>query len=136
MDTRVIKGYWARVINILLGLWLMVASAIFGWSKTVADNDHIIGPMIVTFSFTALWEATRGMRKWNIPLGVWLVLAPWLLGYESTGAIINDMVTGILVIVTSLAKGKIVNQFGGGWEAIWKSDSLHMREAKKQNRDK
>lgn len=132
METRVIKGFWARVVNCFLGLWLMLASGIFGWSKTVADNHHIIGPVIITFSFTAMWEATRGMRKWNIPLGAWLLLAPWVLGYDNTWAIVNDLAVGVLVIYVSTIKGKVVNSFGGGWEAVWKSDSPHMREAKKR----
>lgn len=132
MQTRVIKGFGARIINIILGLWLMIAPGLFGWSKAVADNDHIIGPVIITFSFTAMWEATRGMRKWNIPLGLWLLLAPWVLGYDSTWPMVNDMVVGALVIFISRVKGKIESRFGGGWKAIFKSNSLHMREAKKQ----
>lgn len=136
MQTRVIKGSWARATNIILGLWLMVAPGIFGWSKTAADNDHIIGPVIITISFTALWEATRGMRKWNLPLGAWLLLAPWVLGYDNTGPIINDMVVGALVIFTSRIKGKVTNSFGGGWEAIWKSDAPHLREAQKQQNNR
>lgn len=124
------------MINIILGIWLIIAPEIFGWSKIVADNNHIIGPVIVTFSFTAMWEATRGIRKWNIPLGAWLLLSPWILGYDSLGPIVNDMSVGALIIITSRLKGKVVNSFGGGWEGIWKSDSPHMQEAQKQRREK
>lgn len=134
METSVIKGFGARVMNTILGLWLMFAAGIFGWSKTVADNDHIIGPLVITFSFTAIWEATRGMRKWNIPLGIWLLLAPWVLGYDQTWPIVNDMVVGVLIIYFSTIKGKVENTFGGGWRAVWKTDSLHMREAQKRTK--
>jgi len=120
---------WAQVINAVLGIWLMVAPGVFGFPETVADNDHIIGPVIATFAVISFWEATRVVRTYNIPLGAWLLVAPWILGYEVTGAIANDMVVGGLVIMFSLVKGKVEGRFGGGWSAIWKSDTLHQREA-------
>jgi hypothetical protein len=122
---------WARIINTLLGLWLMASPGMLGFQKTVADNDHIVGPIIVSAAVIAIWEATRGLRKLNILSGAWLLLAPWVLGYEETIPIINDMAVGVLVIVFALVEGKIEQQFGGGWRALFKSDSSHMREAKK-----
>ncbi len=124
---------WAQVINILLGLWLMAAPGVFSFSKITANNDHILGPVMATFAITALWECTHSMRKWNIPLGAWLLVAPWILGYENNIAIINDMAVGLLVIGFSLVKGKTEHQFGGGWSALWHSDSLHVREARQDN---
>lgn len=123
---------WPRIINILLGLWLILSPIVLGAEKTVANNHYVIGPVIVSFSFIAIWEATRVVRLYNLPLGAWLLLAPWVLGYESTLAIVNDMLIGALVICFSLIRGKIEQRFGGGWSAIWKSDSLHMQEARKR----
>ena len=123
---------WAQVINAILGIWLMAAPGIFGFSKTMADNDHIVGPVIATFAIIAFWECTRVVRTYNIPLGAWLLLAPWVLGYDNTIAIVNDMVVGGLVIGFSLVKGKIEQRYGGGWSAIWKSNALHQKEAKAQ----
>jgi hypothetical protein len=123
---------WARIINSLLGLWLMASPAILGFGKTAADNDHIAGPVIVSAAVIAIWEATRGMRKLNIVLGAWLLLAPWVLGYEETIPIVNDMVVGALVIAFALVKGKVEQQFGGGWRALFKPDSPHTREAKER----
>lgn len=125
---------WAQVINAIAGLWLMAAPTILGADKTAADNDHIIGPIIVSFAVISWWESTRVVRLYNLPLGLWLLLAPWVLGYSETIVTVNDMVVGALVIGFSLVKGKIENRYGGGWSAIWKSDSLHAQEAKKQPR--
>jgi hypothetical protein len=125
---------WAQIINTLLGIWLMASPAILGADKTIADNDHIIGPIIASFAVISWWEATRVVRLYNIPLGAWLLLAPWILGYDSTTSIINDMLVGTLVISLSLVKGKITDTYGGGWSAIWKSDTPHAREARKQPR--
>lgn len=125
---------WAQVINALLGLWLMVAPAFIGSDKVMADNDHIIGPVIISFAVISWWEATRVVRLYNLPLGAWLILAPWVLGYSDTVAIVNDMAVGALVIGFSLIKGKIEENYGGGWSAIWKSDTPHAKEARRQPR--
>lgn len=120
---------WAQVINAILGLWLMAAPGIFGFGGTPADNDHIIGPVIATFSIIAWWECTSSIRKLNIPLGAWLLLAPWILGYDVTVATVNDMAVGVLVIGLSLIKRDIEGSYGGGWDSLWKADTLHEREA-------
>jgi hypothetical protein len=119
----------AQIINMLIGIWLMAAADLFGFDKTVADNDHIIGPFIASFAMIALSPCTHGVRKINIPLGGWLLLAPWVLGYNDTAATVNDMAAGAAVIALSLVRATIRKRFGGGWSAIWKPGSLHEQEA-------
>lgn len=76
---------WAKFLNIFLGLWVMVAPGILGYSSAAADNGHIVGPIIVTFSVISLWEATHVLRQWNypfaiccfLPLGYWDTTMPW-----------------------------------------------------------
>ncbi len=127
---------WAQIINAFLGIWLMASPAILGFSddKTISDNAHIIGPVVATFAVIAWWEATRVVRLYNIPLGLWLILAPWVLGYNETTAIANDMLVGAAIVGLSLVKGKIEDSYGGGWSGLWKKDSLHAREARRQPR--
>lgn len=121
---------WAQIINALLGLWLMASPSILGTEGTTADNDHIIGPIITSFAIISWWEATRVVRLYNLPLGAWLILAPWVLGHDGTLAIANDMVIGALVIAFSLVKGKVTETYGGGWSAIWQSDTSHAQAAR------
>jgi hypothetical protein len=121
----------AQILNTILGIWLMAAPGILNYNGKAADNDHIIGPVIASFAMIALSGCTRAVGKYNIVPGVWLLLAPWVLNYEQEVAIYNDTCTGLLTIVFSFVKGRIPHQYGGGWTAIWKSDTLHAREAKK-----
>jgi hypothetical protein len=120
-----------KFISALAGIWLMAAPSVLGFDKTIANNDHIIGPVIASFAIISLSPCTSMVRKFNLPLGVWLLLAPWILSYENSYAIVNDSFTGILVILFSLAKIKIKKRFGGGWKAIWSPGSLHEIEANK-----
>lgn len=123
---------WAQAINVVIGLWIMVAPGIFNWSPSAATSGHIVGPVIVTFSFTALWEVTRGVRKANYPLAIWLLAAPWVLDYSVGLATINSMVSGVLVIIFSSVKGEITQHFGGGWSSLWKDKPEHLKEANRR----
>lgn len=120
---------WAQVINAIIGIWLMAAPAVFGYGDSAQINDRIIGPVVATFAVVSWWEATRPVRLWNLPLSFWLLVAPWLLGYDATVAIVNDMVAGVLITALALVKGNVENRFGGGWSALWRSGTLHEREA-------
>lgn len=120
---------WPRIVNTILGLWLMVAPGVFQYSQAASDNGHIAGPIIVTFSIVAIWEATRVVRKWNFPVAIWLLGAPWILGYESTTAIISDMGVGVLVLIFASIKGKVEKGYGGGWSSLWQKNPEHIRES-------
>ncbi|GAB2777128.1 SPW repeat domain-containing protein [Salinimicrobium soli] len=122
---------WAQIINTIIGLWVMIAPGVLGYGSAASDNGHIVGPIIVTFSITAIWEATRGMRKANYPFAIWLLIAPWILNYNSDVAIISDMLSGILVIIFSSFEGKITQSFGGGWASLWKDHPEHLQKANK-----
>ena len=111
---------WARILNIIIGIWLMAAPGFLSYGAPAADNGHIIGPVIATFATVACWEATRGVRKWNYPLGIWLLLAPWVLGYELNIAIISDTLSGALVLVFASVGGQVEDNYGGGWGVLWK----------------
>ncbi len=112
----------ARCLNIILGLWLMVAPAILGLAgdDPAAINDWIVGPIAATFATIALWEPTRSLRFANLVLGLWLVVAPWLLGYDDTLAILNDSVVGLLLFAFATVRGATNGRYGGGWSAVWR----------------
>lgn len=126
---------WAKVINTILGLWLMVAPGLLGYGGAAADNGFIVGPIIATFSIIAFWEATDAVHKWNYPFALWLLLAPWVLGYDATSAIVSDMVTGVLVLILSSVRQKLKYRFGGGWTSLGQDNPDHMRSSAKENDD-
>lgn len=113
---------WPRIINTVLGIWMMVAPSVFGYEKIAANNAYIFGAIITTFAIIAMAESVRNVRWLNTLLGLWLILAPWILNFEKTEAIINDTIIGILVTSLSLIKGRIKERFGGGWIVLWKKD--------------
>lgn len=106
---------WAQILNMIIGIWLMAAPQVLDHGGVVADIDHIFGPVIASFAIIALSGSTRSVAYYNIPLGAWLVIAPLLLAYETDSARINDIVSGLLVVVFSFFRRNITQSYGGGW---------------------
>lgn len=113
---------WARLANTAVGIWLMAAPAVLGYSGPAAINDRIVGPLAATFAIVAIWEVTRSLRWSNLALGPWLLAAPWLLGGYPAAAMISSLVAGALLALFSLVRGRIRQEYGGGWAAVWRSD--------------
>src|SRR5690606_22839516 len=122
---------WAQVINALLGVWLMAAPAVLGYSAPAAVNDRIVGPIAASFAVIAWWQATRPTRWVNLPLGLWLLAAPFVLGYDATTPLVNSLAVGAALAALSLVRGKVDLRFGGGWRAVWGRRPMHEEEARR-----
>jgi hypothetical protein len=110
---------WARILNTGLGLWLMAAPAVLGFTDSPAATNHrIVGPLVVTFAFVAIWQVTRALRRINLASGLWLLAAPWIFGFP-TDATVNAMVCGAAIAALSLVQGTRDTSFGGGWRVLW-----------------
>ena len=125
---------WAQVVMMLLGIWLMVAPGVLDFSKKIADNAHVVGPLIAAFSMVAIWECTRNARLFNLPLALWLFATPVVLQYDNDTALMNDYGVAVLIILLCLVRPKRKHRFGGGWPAIWKPDAIHSRKAAEMDR--
>lgn len=61
--------------------WTLLTMAIgvalmFGTEGAMANSDHLVGSLVVTFSVTAMAEVGRALRLINIAYGAWLIAAP------------------------------------------------------------
>ena len=102
------------VLSIAIGVWLTFTRLSFGSADAMADSDHLIGALVVTFSIIAFAEVGRAVRFINIPFGAWLIAAPWLLdGIASPLAAWNGVITGALLIGLAIPRGPIKNSYAG-----------------------
>jgi hypothetical protein len=108
---------WAQIASTAVGLWLMVAPAVLGYSGAARTNDHITGPVAASLSVIAVAAVTRGVRWGLLPIGIWLVIAPWLLGYDSVPTI-NSIAVGIALAILAPFGGNVERQYGGGWRSL------------------
>jgi uncharacterized membrane protein len=102
--------------SIAIGIWLTFTRVSFGSTGQMANSDHIIGLLVVTFSIIAFAEVARSLRFLNIPAGLWLIAAPWLLhGAASPLAAWSSVVCGLLIVSLAIPRGSIKNSYGG-WD--------------------
>lgn len=119
---------WPRLLNTALGVWLMFAPAVLGYSTSDAvasGADRIIGPLVISAAIASIWDEIRPLRWVNVALGVLLALAPLVLGpflgWPLAGAV-NAVVCGLAISALGLVRGDVTNEFGGGWRSLWRDD--------------
>jgi hypothetical protein len=105
---------WPRVINIVLGVWLMAAPAILGYGGAGGTNDVVVGALSVTSAIVSLSEVMRSIRWFNVAMGMSLLFAPLYLGFVDS-PIGHRMFVGLLMLSSALVRGRIKSRFGGGW---------------------
>ncbi len=107
---------WTLVASAVLGVFLMFTRVFFDTVPPMADSDHLVGAMIVTFAVIAMAEVARPLRFVNVVFGSWLVVAPWVLDGASTFASWAGVVIGVLVVALSLPRGKRSAEHYGDWD--------------------
>ena len=110
---------WSVALSAVVGVGLMLTRLLFDTAGPAADNDHLIGSLVVTFAVMALAEVARPLRFANAAFGAWLLLAPWLIdGYGAAGSTFTGL-AGLLLIGLALPRGAIVSHYGA-WDRYLK----------------
>lgn len=110
--TRGVTYPWTLLLSIVLGVWLTFTRLSFDSAGAMANSDHLVGALVVTFSIMAFAEVGRAMRFINIPLGAWLIAAPWLLdGIASPLAVWNGVISGALLVGLAIPRGPVSNSY-------------------------
>lgn len=122
---------WTQIINAIIGFWLVISTAFIPMNEHAADNNAIVGPLVMTFAVVALWEINRNVAKANVVVVAWLVLSMFILNYESTAAIVSNSVSALVIVILSLIPRKPGNQYGGGWSSLFESNPPHLQAGKK-----
>ena len=103
---------WSLVFCTAIGVWLMCTRLIFATQGAQANSDHLIGALVITISITALAESARPARFINMLLAIPLMAAPWMLDGGSPVADWAGVMAGVLLILSSIPRGKIENHYG------------------------
>lgn len=106
---------WRLLVSIALGIWLMFTPNALGTTGSVAHIEHLVGALIVTFAVMALADVGRALRFANVLFGALVIAAPWVLNGATSVSRWSDLVVGTLIILLSLARGRIGERYGS-WE--------------------
>ena len=109
---------WALLVSVLIGVCFMLTRIFLGTTGNMANSDHLVGALVVTFSIIAFAEVARPLRFINIAFGLWIIAGPWLLkGNASSLADWSEVATGVLLIALSIPRGRIANSYAG-WDRV------------------
>lgn len=94
---------WARLVTILLGVWLITSPHTFGYTSTAMTvSDIITGILVIIFGILSL-SYKREWPSWIVALlGVWLQFAPLVFWAPNAAAYLNDTIVGVLLITFSI----------------------------------
>lgn len=119
---------WTLAASAVLGVLLMFSRVLFDAVGTAADNDHVAGALLITFSVMALAEVARPARFVNALLGAWLLGAPWLLdGYSGAGAFFST-IAGLVLVVLAVPLGPVESHYGA-WDKALRAGGQRFRGA-------
>jgi len=118
---------WAAIINVIIGLFLMIAPAIFHFDKSIADQYHIAAPVVITCAIVSLWEVNHSAHYFNIVPGLWFIITPFIFHFQSPTARWIAVVSGVLIVLLSLVKRKVKGKYGGGWRSLLQKHPVHMQ---------
>lgn len=108
---------WNLWISTIVGIWLMAAPTVLQLTGRIADNTHIIGALVVTFSVVAFAEPARPVRTLNILCGLWMLLAPWILDGGTSGWAGISVASGLALIGFNLRRGQVEERYGT-WQKV------------------
>jgi hypothetical protein len=123
---------WTKVLNIVLGLAVVLSPAFFDAGGTIANNNYVVGPLVITFSVVALWDINDAVRVANVVPGGWLISSAFILDSVPAGMMLFNIIAGVLIFILSLIPTKTHGQYGGGWSSLFQKDPLHLQKAKAQ----
>jgi hypothetical protein len=102
---------WPRVVEIMLGCWLLVTPFVFRATPALGDyamNAVVSGAFIAAASILAFWRPLRVAHLATLAIAAWLTLH----GYFSADrpgppAAQNEIVVGLIVLLFSLLPNHI-----------------------------
>lgn len=103
---------WNLIITALVGIWLMSTPQLFSIEGALANNTHVFGALSVAISIISWSEVARALRYILLPVGVWILISPWVLNGAAISAEWNYVISGLLLIIFSFRKGRIVESYG------------------------
>lgn len=108
---------WTLFVSTLIGVALMSTRLLFDTQELAADNDHVVGALVVTFSIMAWGEVARPLRFVNVAFGLWLLMSPWVIGGYSGIAAAASVFFGLMLVWLAIPLGRVASHFGP-WDRI------------------
>ena len=90
----------------------MFAPAVLGGAAAIAaNNDRLVGALVVTVAAISAAEVVRAFRFLNVLFAVWLLMAPWALRGSTSATAWSDVISGVLLFALTLPRGAVRERY-------------------------
>jgi hypothetical protein len=97
---------WQEWINLLLGLWMLIAPMMLGFlypPYAARNTAWLLGGILFTFTQVARYFTQPWKEGINVVLGISMIASPWVAGYQDQQSATNNaMIIGVLVTALAL----------------------------------
>ncbi|MFG0334579.1 MAG: hypothetical protein ACF8TS_14580 [Maioricimonas sp. JB049] len=97
---------WSRVVEIMLGCWLIISPFIFSHpAEEVAwwINDMACGTAVILFGVLSYWHPMRRSHLVTFAVAAWLIVYAYIRSVETTGAAVqNNVALGLLLMMFAI----------------------------------
>ncbi|HEY2744451.1 MAG TPA: SPW repeat protein [Polyangia bacterium] len=94
---------WARIVNLILGVWLFISAFVWPHTMPSQTNTWILGLLIVLFALFS--TAQPGARWLNTLAAIWLFFSSLAIFHTSPATVWNNVIVAIVVFVVSFIGG-------------------------------
>lgn len=97
------RARWASSLNVLAGIWLVIAPFILGFTSSASAmwNSIAVGAVVVVLAAIRAFnpDEREGISWVNVVLGLWMVVSPYVLNYTNvSSAQTNALITGVIIL--------------------------------------
>ncbi len=111
----------ASGLNVLAGVWLIIAPFVLGYSDSDPYwNDIVFGAIVVVLGLARLSGAYRAAwLSWiNALIGAWIFISAWWLDATSTAAW-NDVIAGAVIFVLAILSASASDEGAAETPTAW-----------------
>lgn len=96
---------WARVVEVMLGLWLAISPFIFrhaAENRALWINDLACGFVLVTLALVSFWHPLRHAHLAIALVALWLIAFGFLVPYPAPPASQNHILLGLVLLMFAI----------------------------------
>jgi hypothetical protein len=112
---------WPRIVEILLGIWLIASPLIFRTADTCmrgAVNDLICGAAVIVLSLVSFSSRFRRAHFLILLVAAWLLITGYIAGHPAPPAAQNLIIVGLLLAMFAIIPGRI-NEMPESWRRFY-----------------
>lgn len=117
---------WARGIEVMLGLWLVVGPFVFGHfgdpglGRLVA-SDLVCGALVVLLAVVSFWRRAGRAHLAELAVALWLIgFGRFAFGYPPPPGAESELLVGLVLLLTAIVPNRAADP-PARWRAFYEA---------------